>query len=83
MLALESSYEAQGIFHVQRVLGRAMGRVLAHEVYHAVLRTPSHAAHDIAKPSLTPAELFGPELRFDSTQIAHLISLFPSPPSGS
>ena len=82
LLALQSSDEAKGIFHVQQMLGRAMGRVLAHEAYHAILQTTVHAARGIARPSLTLSELFGPELRFDSPEIAALNTALSQPSSG-
>lgn len=41
----------------QAVLGRALGRVLAHELYHILARTTKHSAGGIAKPFYTAAEL--------------------------
>ena len=72
MLSLEPSVHAGSTFHVQLLLGRAMGRVLAHEVYHAVLKTARHGERGIAKSPFTGAELFGAELRFDVAQIDRL-----------
>jgi hypothetical protein len=72
MLSLRPSGGAGNTFEVLRLLGRAMGRVLAHEVFHAILKTPNHSARGIAKPSFTPAELFGAELRFEPLQVDQL-----------
>jgi hypothetical protein len=69
---LFESAGGRNTFQVQRLLGLAMGRVLAHEVYHVVLKTRSHAQQGIAKSSFTAAELFGAPLRFDPTQIERL-----------
>ena len=37
--------------------GRAIARVLAHELYHIFVRTTKHAAQGIGKPSFTVQEL--------------------------
>ena len=47
------------------VLGRAIGRVLAHELYHVVLETTHHAASGLAKKFLTAEELESPAYSFD------------------
>jgi len=39
------------------VLGRALARVLAHELYHVLARTPTHARAGLAKRSLSGIEL--------------------------
>ena len=63
---------SENTLYIQLLLGRAMGRVLAHEVYHAVLRTSDHATSGVAKSRLTPPELFGANLKFESAQIERL-----------
>lgn len=49
-----------------------MALVLAHEVYHAILRTPEHIAHGIAKTSLTPSDLFGGPIGFAPDQMKRI-----------
>jgi ubiquinone biosynthesis protein UbiJ len=39
------------------LLGRAIGRVMAHELYHVLLRTTSHGGQGLAAPSQSVAEL--------------------------
>lgn len=39
------------------LFGRAMGRVLAHELHHILDRTRAHARHGIARKSLSPRDL--------------------------
>jgi hypothetical protein len=39
------------------IYGRAVARLLAHELYHVLLQTTGHAQTGIAKPQLTAAEL--------------------------
>lgn len=46
------------------VLGRALGRVLAHELYHVLMQTSAHARHGVAKRSLSRAELVSDRLEF-------------------
>lgn len=45
-------------------LGRVLGRVLAHELYHAVLGTPHHGASGLAKGFQTTDELKSDEFSF-------------------
>jgi hypothetical protein len=44
------------------LLGRAMGRVLAHELYHIVADTSEHGREGVAQASLTPRELTSGQL---------------------
>ena len=44
----------------EELLGRALGRVLAHELYHIMLRTTDHARSGLLRPALTSAELLAP-----------------------
>jgi hypothetical protein len=46
-------------------LGRVLGRVLAHELYHVVLGTVHHAASGLAKGFQTTVELKSDEISFD------------------
>jgi len=62
-LAVSAPLEREGAF------GRAMARVLAHELYHFLARTTKHASTGIAKASYTGAELASNFLRFDEGQL--------------
>jgi hypothetical protein len=44
------------------LMGRALGRVLVHELYHIVGRTKTHAPNGVTKTSLSGAQLIGDEL---------------------
>lgn len=46
------------------LFGRAIGRVLSHEFFHILARTPGHGKKGIAKRSLSAAQLISDELRF-------------------
>jgi len=62
----------EGPMQCQRLLGRALARVLAHEVYHVVLQTSSHGPRGIMKASLTAEDLVGATLRFEPEQLAQI-----------
>jgi hypothetical protein len=49
------------------MLGRALGRVLAHELYHILAQTTRHSRRGLASAALTADELTSPELRFESS----------------
>jgi len=51
------------------LLGRAMARVLAHELYHFLAHTTKHASTGIAKASYTGNELASGFFRFDEAQL--------------
>jgi hypothetical protein len=52
--------------------GRALGRVLAHELYHIFARTKRHGSHGLAKPRWLPAELMARDFRFDQKEMQKL-----------
>lgn len=52
------------------LLGRAMGRVLAHELYHIVGDTSAHAREGVAQRALSPRELTTGLLDFQPADIA-------------
>jgi hypothetical protein len=48
--------------------GRAVGRVLAHELYHIFANTQAHGSEGIAKRSYTARELISPALQFEERE---------------
>jgi len=54
------------------LVGRAMGRVLAHELYHILANTGAHARSGLAKAALTPADLLAGSLHFEGKQSAEM-----------
>lgn len=56
----------------ERVFGRAVARVLAHELYHTFANTTRHAAAGLAKASFASSELVAPELRFQQNEADEL-----------
>jgi hypothetical protein len=53
----------------QQIFGRALGRVVAHELYHALLNTRKHAQRGLARSSQSPRDLTGDTLSLDSRSI--------------
>lgn len=41
----------------ETVLGRALGRVLAHELFHMIAKSQHHAGNGVTKSALSPAQL--------------------------
>jgi hypothetical protein len=58
--------ELQGIAGSEReqLLGRALGRVLAHELYHVLLRTRNHGHDGLSRPAQSSAELVASRTQF-------------------
>lgn len=52
-----------------QILGRALGRVVAHEFYHILARTPDHGTKGIARTGLTGAELVAENLLFSEEDL--------------
>lgn len=62
----------------QSGLGRATGRVLAHEIYHVLLQTRGHGKTGIAKAVHSPAALLSRSLRFEDGELKQMRSSFAS-----
>ncbi|HLJ80011.1 MAG TPA: hypothetical protein VKT52_00915, partial [Ktedonobacterales bacterium] len=52
--------------------GRAMGRLLAHELYHVLAQTRDHVAAGIGKPCFTASDLVADRFEFESVALARL-----------
>jgi hypothetical protein len=51
------------------VLGRAMARVLAHELYHVLARTESHSANGVAQRAFSGSDLIGDQLELSPDEL--------------
>jgi len=51
--------------------GRALGRVLSHELYHIFNQTRNHQREGLAKRALTGKQLIEPDFHFDEAGIRH------------
>ena len=64
------------------VFGRALGRVLAHELYHILTETTRHGTGGIGKKSFTPAELAADEFHFQGKEAQRLqLAIFAGDPA--
>ncbi len=52
---------SENFLRTELIFGRAVGRVLAHELYHILARTTKHADSGLAKRVLTPQDLVAHE----------------------
>jgi hypothetical protein len=57
------------------LLGRALGRVLAHEVVHMLSRSAAHGSEGVAKKSLSGSQLIAPELRLAPEDLDRLVNI--------
>jgi hypothetical protein len=56
-----------------QLLGRALGRVLAHEVVHMLTRSGEHAHDGVTRRSLSGIQLIAPKLRLSPEDLARLV----------
>jgi hypothetical protein len=51
------------------LMGRALGRVLAHEVVHILTKSGAHGHDGVAKTALSGTQLIAPELRLEPEDV--------------
>ncbi len=66
--AMSGSDYSQG----NQLLGRAMGRVLAHELYHMLAQSKGHAKNGVARESLSARQLISDKLDFSKHDCAFI-----------
>lgn len=54
------------------ILGRALGRVLAHELFHMLANSQHHAGNGVTKSALSPAQLVGDRLKMSRADLEEL-----------
>jgi hypothetical protein len=54
------------------VLGRALGRVLAHELYHMLAKSQRHATDGVTRRALSPAQLVSGKLKMSGSDLKEL-----------
>jgi hypothetical protein len=52
--------------------GRAVARVVAHELYHVLMETTDHGRNGLARPNFTVSDLLDEVFRFDPSDVAKL-----------
>jgi hypothetical protein len=60
--------------HADVLLGRALGRVLAHEVIHMLSKSGVHGRTGVARSALSGSQLIAPELRLGTDDLERLHS---------
>jgi hypothetical protein len=66
---LSSGNDSSRLARFPSLLGQALGRVLAHESYHALARNKAHSRSGIAKPNFTLQDLLDHGLDFETDDI--------------
>jgi hypothetical protein len=59
--------------------GRAMGRLLAHELYHMLANQREHVGSGVGKPSFSASDVLGESFAFEESALAR----FRGPASGA
>jgi hypothetical protein len=54
------------------LLGRALGRVLAHEVVHILSKSGAHGRTGVARTSLSGSQLIAPQLRLEAADVERI-----------
>jgi hypothetical protein len=54
------------------MIGRALGRVIAHEIYHIVARTTEHHDNGVAKAVFSAKDLLSARFEFDAWSVARM-----------
>ena len=54
------------------LMGRALGRVLAHEVVHILTKSGAHGKEGVARTALTGSQLIAPELRIEHEDLERI-----------
>lgn len=67
--AVQSAQLAGHQLRGNALLGRAMGRVLAHELYHVVADTAEHGQDGVAQPALSARELTSDQLTLQPSDV--------------
>ena len=71
---LEAMYAGEwlGRFRQETVIGRALGRVAAHEIYHVLTGSSTHDNEGLMRPSFDRRDLCGLELAFSRESVRRL-----------
>src|ERR1035441_5384831 len=70
--AVRSAMAGSDFANADILLGRALGRVLAHEVEHMLSKSGAHGRTGLAKTALSGSQLIGPELRLGPEDVERI-----------
>ena len=68
--------------HSDELFGRALARVLSHELYHMLTGSHSHAASGVSRRSLSGSELISDRLRLTQAELDRMHSAMVGPVPG-
>ena len=74
-LSVRSAMFGGDYANADELLGRALGRVVAHELVHILTKSGAHAKQGVEKPALSGKLLIAPELQLDAEDLDRLHSL--------
>jgi hypothetical protein len=70
--AVRSAMSGGDFANADLLLGRALGRVLAHEVVHMLSKSGAHGRTGVARTALSGSQLIAPELRLEPEDVERL-----------
>jgi hypothetical protein len=70
--AVRSAMSGGDFARADLLMGRALGRVLAHEVVHILTKSGAHGRDGVAKTSLSGSQLIAPELRLEPADVERI-----------
>jgi hypothetical protein len=70
--AMRSAMSGGDFAKADVLLGRALGRVLAHEVVHILTNSAKHGSAGVARTALSGSQLIAPELQLDSDDLERM-----------
>jgi hypothetical protein len=70
--AVRSAMSGGDFANADVLLGRALGRVLAHEVVHMLSKSGAHGRTGVARPALSGSQLIAPELRLEPEDLERM-----------
>jgi hypothetical protein len=72
--AVRSAMSGSDFARADLLMGRALGRVLAHEVVHILTKSAAHGREGVAKTALSGSQLIAPELRLEPEDVERIRS---------
>jgi hypothetical protein len=70
--AVRDAMLGRGYAGVDQFIGRALGRVVAHELVHIMTRSTQHGSHGLQQPALSPRQLIEPQLLLNALDVNRL-----------
>jgi len=76
VVALARSAMSGGDFaHADLLLGRALGRVVAHELVHILAKSADHGREGVTTPALSGLRLIAPEMHLSATDLERIYTV--------